>query len=228
VVGRKEKAVAIAIIGILAIVAIDAIYVFPWEILDSPEHSWVWAISDGDVFIFNASLKSEGYYDSYPTELSAVVNESIKATVLYLVNFTGTTENHFIELVESSKVSCTFVNGSTLPIETKLTLDILISRQIFPIGGWEFMNRLYPDSFDDISQEVLNENLYIYWTYLSRTSDEYFFFGYTSLFVDHYTRWGGTTSIATGIPNLIFTSWFSSMSSYNFSLNLVAIQRNQP
>lgn len=227
VVDFKRKAVAAVIIGLLCVFTIDILTVFPWEITVSPdlsgppERSCSWAVSVGDEFYFNASANFEGWMagDSISfSDLLVVANESVKATMWRLRPSIGDSDCYQIEYVNYVMFTVTFANGSELPFGTKNALEHLISRHFLPIGGWEYMDWLFPDTVEELE----DYHSFRWSTYLSRLYDAHFFFGYDYLYIDGGHKWGGYIDLATGIPFSIFASQFyAPYSRQLFNLTLV-------
>lgn len=205
---------------IVLFLVIDSTTNFPWEI---PQHSFSWTVAEGDEFVFNTTVDGQYNYTPFiPDELLVVVNTSIRVKIESLPDCSIESEQGFISLINTVKVSSTFLNGTDLPFDTCSSLNALVSRSILPTGGWEYIDWLYPDNKDDDAAR----NGWVIDSYLSKSQEESFYFGYYYCYVDCGNSWGAYISTTTGFPQSIHTGSFaaSSPNPYSWTIILSRVQ----
>ncbi|MFW9844735.1 MAG: hypothetical protein ACFFEV_09175 [Candidatus Thorarchaeota archaeon] len=214
----RYAAILIIITSLTMFVVVDMNYVFFWEI---PSHDFEWAISVGDEFELNCSAYG---YISYPPHqaesisLSVLVNTSIIVRIVNIPSINITSETDFLNLVSINKVSTRFTNGSSIPSNIASTLNSLISKFIMPVGGWEYLDFLFPDSLSDVGQEEYSSD-----TYLSQLDDESLMFGYRYYYIDAGHWWNGNVFVSNGLPTCIETassSYHPGYVQYNWTFRL--------
>lgn len=203
---------------IVLFLVIDSTTTFPWEI---PQHSFSWAVNEGDEFFFDTTVDGQYSYTSFiPEELLAAANISISVKIVSLPDCFIESEQDFISLINTVKVSCTYLNGTDLSYDAASSLNAFVSRFILPIGGWEYIDWLYPDNKDDDAAR----NGWIIDSYLSESQEDRFYFGYYYSYIDSGNSWGAYISTATGIPQHIHTGAFAASSPDPYSWTLMFSQ----
>ena len=195
----KKAAIAVCFI-VLGLLFVDSIVMFPWE-----QPTFSWGINSGDEFEFNVTAFGAIEYpplgSSEPIVLSSIANSSITVRIESLPTPIILTETDFLDLISAIKVSSRFSNGSDIPTNVSVQLNELISRLFIPIGAWEFLDSLFPDTTEDAGQHEFGCN-----TYLSKLYDTSFFLGHRRFNVDAGSWWHGNVSRSNGAPLSIETS----------------------
>ena len=202
---RMDRRVTIAfmlvLISSLAFIVVDMNYVFFWEV---PSHNFEWGVSVGDEFELYCSANGVVEYPPYNAEsiaLSILANTSIIVRIETLPSVDISSETDFLDFVSLNKVSTRFTNGSSIPTNISSTLNSLISKFIMPIGGWDYLDSLFPDSVQDAGQIDTYCD-----TYTSQRNNETFTFGYRYFIIDAGHWWYGNVSCSNGAPLVIMTA----------------------
>ncbi|MBY8998792.1 MAG: hypothetical protein KGD60_13780 [Candidatus Thorarchaeota archaeon] len=178
---------------LIVFVFIDSATVFPWEKPPQPEHSFTWAVSVDDEFIFNTTSSGLGITE----------NTMMRVLITSLPNDTINSETDFLDLISKPKVHVNLDNGSVLPSDLRTSLESFISRLFLPIGGWEYLDAIFPDNATEAGQHEFGCN-----TYLAILGENNLFFGHRYYNVDNGNGWHGVISLTTGVP-LVIETWAS-------------------
>jgi len=188
------------IIGTIIVVAGVGVLLSPIGIFPPPV-PFSWAVEVGDEFTFNITASSNGIY--------APVNTTIKVRITSLSNDSIFSEEDFRSLVYSDKVDCMFNNGSEIPYPLKSDINNFVSKFFLPVGNWEYIDSLYPDSISEVT-----ENPGSTWinSGLSQLYEDSIYFGRITNIIDDFDAgngWSGNISLSDGAP--------SSMEKWGFS-----------
>jgi hypothetical protein len=188
------------LVGLSCTYAIGTLTPFPTEI---PTYEFAWAVSVGDTFVLEVNGASHGFSTMYgiPSALVPALENHILVTIVTLPNCSISSEDEFLTLVESLKVDCAYQNGSELPEETVNALRPIISNNILPIGGWDFINWLFPSSMSEV--EVPSN--YIIESYLTSADSTYLSLRYVWSYANFLSYTYGSIYLSTGLPHLIKT-----------------------
>jgi hypothetical protein len=220
VVERRQKValvIASVIIGVSCTIAIDTVAILPWEI---PTYEFSWAVSVGDTFVLGVTAERSGDSTFYevPPALLPVIDTQILITIASLPNCTISSEAEFLSLVETLKVDCTYDNGTNLPSETVNALREIISHHILPIGGWGYIDWLFPNSI----YEIETPSNFIYESYLTSLSETHLAFRYIWSYGTYQNYWDGVIYLSTGLPFSIETGESGMDSSWTVRLSEVS------
>ncbi|MGY5870874.1 MAG: hypothetical protein RTV72_01375 [Candidatus Thorarchaeota archaeon] len=197
---KKFAAVFVIISSITLFIVVDMNYEFSWEIpsQDVPPQDFEWGISEGDEFILSCSaygsIRSLPYTPQSVT-LSAIADTSITVRVDTLPSCNISSEADFLNILSVCKVSTKFLNGTSIHENITSILNPLISRFIIPVGKWEYLDGLFPDSVEDAGQHEYGCS-----TYLSQLFSDSFMFGYRYFNVDAGNWWDGQVSLTDSVP----------------------------
>jgi len=193
---------------LIVFVFIDLTTVFPWEKPPQSEHSFSWAVSIDDEFIFNTTSSGLGITE----------NTRMRVRITSLPNDTINSETDFLDLISKPKVHVNLDNGSVLPSDLRTSLESFISRLFLPIGGWGYLDAIFPDNATAAGQHEFGCN-----TYLAILGESNFFFGHRYYNVDSGNGWHGVISLTSGVP-LVIETWASDYVppyvSYHWTLRL--------
>jgi hypothetical protein len=167
-----------------------------------PQHNLQWDIEEGDEFTFSVIYQiafNESLTD--PEELNdwlEPLNDTVVTfrvedlpqipDVLNANNFIGVILNH-------TKTSCSFDNGTAIPIPYSSKLNDLFSKVLLPAGDWEFLDGLYLDTYD--AENVKEEIRYEYLTY---THNNYFYMEQIGMSLSEIRGWFCTIDMNSGLP----------------------------
>lgn len=198
---RAVTLLTLVIMGFTSFYIIYAAAMLPWGGPSTPESTFEWSVSEGDCFVFAATgIDSNDSVDvayRMPQELIPVLNTNISARIISLPDVSIDSEEEFLAIAESIKVSCTFENDTALPSATEVTLNGLVSRFILPTGKWDFIDSLFPDAHNEASSN------FIFDTYFSKLYDSYCHFEHCSMYVDSAQFSRADIYLSTGIPFVI-------------------------
>ncbi len=218
----KLKKVAVVWVIILSFI-VATLFVFGPK--EAPSFSWEVTVDDEFEFIATASgfIESAPFGTVEPIVLSRIANTSIVAKIVYLPTRNIESEDSLLDVVLVNKVSTRFSNGSSIPANISSTLNKLISRFFMPIGAWDYLDSLFPDTPEDAGQHEFGCD-----TYLSRLENQTFYFGYRHFNVDAGDWWYGSVSCSNGTPLTITTASSSYHPPYvfyqwTFTLKLIVI-----
>lgn len=226
----RRRGICVVLAGVI-LVASWGIFLAPTDPIDDNQGgeaelqdavAFSWEISVGDEFVFNITASGINSTNSY---LNPLVNTTIQVRITSLPNDTILSEEDFRNLVYSDKVDCMFSNGSEIPYPLKADISRFVARFFLPVGGWDFIDSLYPDSISDIAEEPGNEFIN---THLSQFYDDAFYFGHIANIIDDFNDgngWSGNISLTNGVP--FSMEWwgfsFSSPDFYRWVLRLQLI-----
>ena len=201
---RRKRGTGIIIGGIIVIVGVGVLLspigIFP------PPIPFTWAIEVGDEFTFNITASGINSTNNY---LAPLVNTTIQVRITSLTNNTVFSEEGFRSLVNSDKVDSMFSNGSDIPYPLKTDIADFVSRFFFPIGAWDYVDGLYPDSISEVT-----ENPGSTWinSGLSHLFADTLYFGRITNIIDDFDAgngWSGNISLSDGVPSCMEKWGFS-------------------
>ena len=179
-----------------------------------------WAIEEGDDFIFDVIVTGQTTNSTVlPLPFVAMNNTRISVEIISLPNVSIVFYSKpFLEnIVEHTKTSSRFINGTEIPPAHRFTINKHVSRCVLPTGGW-----LHLDAF---FQNQINRPFMEHESYLSVFRRTSFYFGYSENETLEAQRWYGIINLETGVP-LIVSFWLYRTSQaltywYNVTMNLV-------
>lgn len=141
-------------------------------------------------------LNSSIWNDTAPPyshlNISSFTIEVLELPTLTSVYTADSFASHVIEHTKSSLTSpIVLVNGTELPDEDYLFLNVLVSRSILPIGGWIRLDEFYPNEPDFMYQCD---------TYLSSSDVSTFTIGHRYYNIDSGRGWNAAVNKSTGVP----------------------------
>ncbi len=175
-----------------------------------------WAIEESDVFIFDVSVTGNTSTSTItlPPQLAAMNNSRIAVEIVSLPNVTIVFYgSNFIEtVVEHLKTSSTFSNGTIIPVQYYFAINSHVSNCFLPIGGWGHLDYFFPYEID---RPFLEHE-----SYLSASSRNYFYFGYSSNSSNQISEWHGIIDLNTGVPQIVSFSDYHTNLPWTFIYNV--------
>jgi hypothetical protein len=180
-----------------------------------------WAIEEGDGFIFDVIVTGQTTNSTvdFPLPFVDMNNTRISVEIISLPNVSITFySGPFLEnIVEHTKTSSRFSNGTEIPAEHRFTINRHVSRCVLPIGGWLHLDSLFPNH--------INQPFTEYESYISVFRRPSFYFGYIENETYKGQGWYGIIDLETGVP-LTVSFWHFLTSQaltywYNVTMNLV-------
>jgi hypothetical protein len=179
-----------------------------------------WAIEEGDDFIFDVIVTGQTTNSTvHPLPFADMNNTRISVEIVSLPNVSIVFYSRpFLEnIVEHTKTSSRFINGTEIPSERRFTINRHVSQCVLPIGGWLHLDSFFPNHIDRPFME--------HESYLSVFRKPFFYFGYSENETIEAQRWYGIIDLETGVP-LIVSFWLYGTSQaltywYNVTMNLV-------
>lgn len=190
---------AVAIVGVVVVAAFSVGLLTPAS--QSPEFTWI--AQTNDTLTYQITV----YRGTHFTSESIQGYDNLNHTFITL-NITSlgdvqeiTNETQFTTMVETEKVSILFPvlheNGSEVTVPEAELVRSIISKCIFPVGGWTFVDDYYSD-LDDPGDYGFSCN-----TYFSYTESDFFVFGHVQFNIDAGRGWYSTMNTTTGLPSQI-------------------------
>jgi hypothetical protein len=180
-----------------------------------------WAIEEGDDFIFDVIVTGQttNSTEDPPLPFVDMNNTRISVEIISLPNVSITFYSRpFLEnIVEHTKTSSRFVNGTDIPAVHRFTINRHISQCVLPIGGWLHLDSFFPNQIDRPFME--------HESYLSVFRRASFYFGYSENETYEAQEWFGIIDLETGVP-VIVSFWFYRTNQvwtywYNVTMSLV-------
>ena len=214
---NQNERVIIAVI-LSFVIALSVVYVTE-EVYQSMVFSW--AIDEGDAFIFDVVVTGNRFSGNttIPPPFAEMNNTRISVEIVSLPNvsiifYSGP----FLEtVVEPTKTSSEFINGTDIPAPYRYAINTHISRCVLPVGGWRHLDSFFPNRID----RPFNE----YQSYLSVHRGNSFYFGFSSNETTESHVWYGIIDLDTGVPQTV-SFWIYQMGqlwtdSYNVTMSRV-------
>ncbi|MHA2395423.1 MAG: hypothetical protein ACXAC0_01860 [Candidatus Thorarchaeota archaeon] len=179
-----------------------------------------WAIEEGDDFTFDVIVTGQTTNNTLrPLPFVDMNNTRISVEIISLPNVSIVFYSRlFLEnIVEHTKTSSLFINGTEIPTEHRFTINRHVSRCVLPIGGWLHLDSFFPNK--------INRPFMEHESYLSVSRKTSFYFGYSENETYETQEWHGIIDLETGVP-LMVSFWFLRTSQaltywYNVTMNLV-------
>jgi len=201
--------------GILVILISSIIAVAVMLSLPSPEPiRFRWGVDIGDDFYFDIEVEGSMNNESNPVPFMTFSSTRIHVVITTLPNISSLdSEEGLVEVVSSQKVLCTLANGTEFADDhsegfyssSSTTISEMISRAILPVGGWSFIDDLFPDDLASDVAHGADSNTFYSWI-----DQESFFFGYRNWYIDFGHGWDACLDKDTGVPISIH-HWESDM-----------------
>lgn len=157
-----------------------------------------WNVKSGDLLSYE--LYATGTRDELNQGLgfkwSHLNNTRILVNITYLPILSDlyTSEAFLENIVQVTKVSCSFENGTPLS-DQDLFIETLVSKSLLPVIPWEYLDSMFPDQW--IGEFQMYEPDY---TWVSRFDDDLFVFGRLGNSW-HFTKgWSALINMTAGIP----------------------------
>ena len=166
--------------------------------------SFEWDVKLGDSMTFKILVtgnpRIQGDYESL--QWFHLNNTVIIANVTHLPTLVSfyTSDSFIVEVVNITKVSCIFENGTQITGNDRVVTD-LISMALIPIGSWNELDSLFLDDY--IHSQSFGDFEY---TWVSRYENSHFFFSHHGDFAEGEKGWKSHISITSGIPKSI--EWY--------------------
>lgn len=183
--------------------------------VSSPEPiRFQWGVDIGDDFYFDIEVEGSMNNESNPVPFMTFSGTRIHVVITTLPNVSSLdSEEGLVEVVSSQKVLCTFADGTEFADDnsegfysySSTTISEMISRALLPVGGWSFIDDLFPDNLaSDVTHGADSDTFY------SWIDQDAFFFGYRNWYIDFGHGWDTSLDKDTGFPISIY-HWESDM-----------------
>lgn len=125
-------------------------------------------------------------------------------------------EGLLASILNQTKCSVRFANGSAVAEDHSAVLVSLFSKCLLPRGNWALLDRLFDDIFISYSMYKLD------YAYISRIEKDSFFFGHIGDSQHGQGGWSGLVNMTTGVPSSIrqFEGWAFPFYRYHYDLFL--------
>jgi hypothetical protein len=180
-----------------------------------------WAIEEGNDFIFDVTVTGQltNTTVDFPLPFVDMNNTRISVEIISLPNVSITFYSRpFLEnIVEHTKTSSRFSNGTEIPSGRRFTINTHVSQCVLPIGGWLHLDSFFPNHIDQPFME--------HESYLSVFRRPSFYFGYSENETYTAQGWYGIIDLETGVP-LTVSFWHFLTSQaltywYNVTMSIV-------
>jgi len=189
VIDRKKS---IVLLGIL-LVSVIVISQLPPMVISSFE----WNVEVGDELVFQIiSTGIIGFGGQGKLQWLHLNNSIIIANITYLPNLSSfyTSHSFISDVVNVTKVSCRFENGSLVQENDRIIVN-LISMSLLPGNSWNELDSLFLDDY--IRSLSFGDMEY---TWVSRYDENDFFFGHQGSFAEGTNGWKALVNMTTGSP----------------------------
>ena len=163
--------------------------------------SFEWAVHTGDTFQYEVRI--HGVYPNMgsisPEMFQRILDlngTAIVANVTYLPLLSNTvnSSSFFASIVNVSKVVCTFGNGSAIDSDLHAIVASAISGCTHPIGGWSYIDSLYPDEMPGYAGgRFIAAKLY----------PDHFYFAHSETFIDSIEKCSANVTLSNGVPSSV-------------------------
>lgn len=155
-----------------------------------------WAIEEGNVFDFDVLVMGNTSSGSttIPPPYAIMNNTRIRVMIVSLPNVSIIFyASSFIDnIIEYQKTSCSFVNGTDIPVAYYTAINTVMSQCMVPIGGWNHLDALFPN---DINRPFMEQE-----SYLSQHLGSSFYLGYKKATSNSEREWHGIIDLDSGVP----------------------------
>jgi hypothetical protein len=217
----KRNSKISAIILIVAI-SLPILWIFDPIVIVATDLAW--DVQAGDEFHYQIRYMYQTYNLGYipdevaiwlrPLNNSQIIFEITDLPIIPLLM----TSTGFADLIISyNKCEVRFENGSDIADNHRNLLNSLFSNCLLPIGDWNYLDGLYPDTHPTSSLYDLNR------CHKSYFSDDDFFIGNTGSSHHGSAGWNGLVNTTNGVPQSIrqYEGWYwGDGTSYSYSLLL--------
>lgn len=231
------KLVAVSVITCVTFVGLF-LYLSLTSLMPQEPQDLQWGVSIGDEFVFHidAAFHRSGSMsmieDRRKENATKLLDLTrVRATIMNLPSIPKIFDsNSFFEtIILVNKVDCVFDNGTAIPVEFEGYLSSLISLSILPIGSWEYLDSLYPNTYErlqgDDPPELFDKDYTI-----TRMEERFFYLG----IFDPLLNWPnageisreGWLNMTTGFPQITFfrdwEPWCTIQTTFTLNLTLLA------
>ena len=195
---RKRSAGFLCVVMTICIVATYSVL----PIILRPTASLRWDIEVGDEFIYQIVVHgyrivedplnhSNVIYE--PSFYAPMNNTEIRARIINLpaLGLWYSKSSFASEVINQSKVNCTFDNGTSMQEEFSSVIVAVVSYCMLPVDDWTFLDALFPDS---------TTSAWYPGVYLSKFYTDCFSISYVLWPGDGLLSWTGNVSLASGMP----------------------------
>jgi hypothetical protein len=183
-------------IALLVIINIASSFVIVHETMYSGNLHW--GVDDGDQFTYRIEALGE-YYIEYEHICTELNNSIVVFEILSLPSIPPycNREMFLDSIVDITKASVTFENGSSLNSSQASVLTTLFSNSLLPTGDWVFIDYLY----NNRAQGGLGAPVQDPW--FSRFEGSVFRFGEVHISCVGAPGWDAQISLDDGVPSII-------------------------
>ncbi|MFX0054849.1 MAG: hypothetical protein ACFFAX_03295 [Promethearchaeota archaeon] len=198
---KRATAAFISILLVSSVIVAISVFQLP-PFSPSEPLNFRWGVEVGEEFSFQIEVFGWDYNGSEAIPFIEYNNTQIIARIVQLPNVSLVdNETEFLDVIGILKVECRFSNGTEIAMDcrdgyygnTNVSLPEVISRAIFPVGGWEFIDDLY----DDIPYTSYPDGK------LSKFDGDGFFYEDAWYYYDFGHGWRVHLDLSDGSPNRI-------------------------
>ncbi|MFX1559662.1 MAG: hypothetical protein ACFFBL_03675 [Promethearchaeota archaeon] len=179
-----------------------------------------WAIEEGDEFIYEVIINeySTGGSETPLIPFAGMNNSRIRVEIISLPNVSIVFySSWFLEnIVEYTKTSSIFDNGTDIPSGDRLIINRHVSYCMLPIGGWLHLDSFFPNRIHQPGRE--------HESYLSARQGTSFYFGYSANETFEANEWYGIIDIETGVPRVVSFWFYSTSQALTYRYNVTMYQ----
>ncbi len=200
---------------VLVAILISSASILAFSLSGTFESPFYWEVSVGDEFLYSINVSHHETVDYYGYTYSNYLSldgEQLIVQITELPNVAGfvSSSSFQSQVVEMSKISCRFSNGTYLPNEypNEFATNIgkPLSQSILPLGDWTLIDRFYLDEFPVIDYPDVDKAGSVT-NCVSFRLNESMYFGsrkLLSIFPNIATYiWEGWTAFDTGVPLVV-------------------------
>lgn len=156
-----NRGIQIGIVGVISLLMVSAVILGiltlssenPFTPTDSvPNHSLSWAVSVNDTLTYDVLYLSDDAYNSIEENWEAPINKTqqIIVTISNLPQIPSNIDAKvFVDYIYNSpKVSITYTNATEFTASQRSQIASCVSKSIFPIGDWGFLNETFSNPFE--------------------------------------------------------------------------------
>ncbi|MHA2143655.1 MAG: hypothetical protein ACXADF_15195 [Candidatus Thorarchaeota archaeon] len=159
-----------------------------------PDFYWGTQVDETLLYeIASYGYQEGGLGEGVTDEILALNGSRIIVTITNLPNLSRVVDSWSFRnmVIERNKVSCTFENGSSIPLDSRQIIKQALSGCILPVGDWALLDAYYIDEFSYYLADR---------SYATKLHDDYLSISWKRLGIDDIEGWSGNVRLTDGIP----------------------------
>jgi hypothetical protein len=195
---RRRWSITIVVIIIVA-VGVSAIFLYRERWFSS---NLGWNAQVGDEFIYELEsiyiYAESNFNTTIFTQLEALNHTQVRMEIILLPDIPPLLDDDTLStgIIDTVKTSCTFENGSELPVYYGDEINLLLSACLLPVGDWDLLDRCFAD---DVSEAFFPG------MYTSKLHEDHFNIGYELWPGDGIYKWSANVTLENGVPQFAVT-----------------------